>query len=42
MEYNQLLSMVSKLIEYDKEQIVEARTIVRESIKRSQKIREEI
>lgn len=41
-EYNQLLSTVSKLVEYDKNQIIEVRTVVKESIKKSQKIREEI
>lgn len=41
-EYNQLLSTVSKLVEYDKNQIVEARMVVKDSIKKSQKIREEI
>lgn len=42
MEYSQLLATISKLIEYDKNQIIEARTIVKKSIKRSQQIREEI
>lgn len=42
VEYDNLLRTISKLLELSKTQIIEARTVIKESIHRSQKIREEM
>ena len=41
-EYRQLASQVSKLLEYSKNEIIEVRNEIKDSINRSQKIRDEI
>lgn len=42
MEYQHLLTVISKLLEYDKNQIIEARVAIKESVKRGQQIREQL
>jgi len=41
-EFSQLLGVITKLLDYDKQQIIDVRNCVKESIIKSQKIREEI